>query len=85
MESTTPDGTISAYLAVPPSAGDPGARWPGVVVVQDALGMSEDLKRICHNFAAEGYLALAPDLYSRGGMRKCIKSVFQQALAGTGR
>lgn len=85
MEITTPDGIINAYLAVPPNAGDPTARWPGVVVVQDALGLSADLKRICHNFAAEGFLALAPDLYSRGGRRKCIKTVFQQALSGSGR
>lgn len=54
-----PDGRLPGYLAVPEGDGP----WPGVVIIQDVLGMTTDLKRITDRFAAHGYLALAPALY----------------------
>ncbi len=59
--------------------------WPGVVVVHDALGLSDDIRAITDRFATAGYLALAPDLFSRGGMVRCVKSVFSQLYSGSGR
>jgi carboxymethylenebutenolidase len=46
------------YLAVPPS---PTGR--GVVVVQEWWGLNDHVKRVADRFAAEGFTALAPDLY----------------------
>jgi carboxymethylenebutenolidase len=76
----TPAGYLPAYLAVPQGHGP----WPGVVVVQDALGMTADLRRITDRFAANGYLALAPALYQRGHKIRCIINTFKSVSAGTG-
>jgi carboxymethylenebutenolidase len=46
------------YLAKPASG-----RGPGVVVIQEWWGLNANIKSICDRFAAEGFVALAPDLY----------------------
>lgn len=48
----------SGYLAVPESGSG-----PGVVVVQEWWGLVPHIKDVCDRFAAEGFVALAPDLY----------------------
>ncbi|MBI3457685.1 MAG: dienelactone hydrolase family protein [Candidatus Rokubacteria bacterium] len=50
--------TTSAYLATP-AAG----KGPGVVVIQEWWGLVQHIKNVCDRFAAEGFTALAPDLY----------------------
>lgn len=51
-------GTAEGYLATPASA-----KGPGVIVMQEWWGLNDNIKGIADRFAAEGYLALAPDLY----------------------
>lgn len=46
------------YLAKPASGSG-----PGLVVIQEWWGLVPNIKDICDRFAAEGYVALAPDLY----------------------
>jgi len=54
-----PDGKENAgYLANAKSA-----NAPGVVVIQEWWGLSENIKGICDRFALAGFDALAPDLY----------------------
>ena len=36
---------------------------PGVVVIQEWWGLVDHIKDVCDRFAAEGFVALAPDLY----------------------
>ena len=50
--------TASGYLAVP----DQGT-GPGLIVIQEWWGLVDHIKHVCDRFAAEGYVALAPDLY----------------------
>ena len=47
------------YLVQP--AGD--GPWPGVVVVQEWWGLNDHIRDVVDRFAAEGFIALAPDLY----------------------
>ena len=46
------------YLAKPASGSG-----PGVVVIQEWWGLNDNIKDICNRFAAEGFVALGPDLY----------------------
>jgi carboxymethylenebutenolidase len=46
------------YLAVPESG-----TGPGVVVIQEWWGLVDHIEHVCDRFAAEGFVALAPDLY----------------------
>ena len=50
--------TTAGYLATP--AGGPG---PGVLVIQEWWGLVDHIKSVCDRFAAEGFTALAPDMY----------------------
>ena len=77
----TPDGPIDALLGVPDGTGP----WPAVVIVHDAIGYGPDNEAISARVAAAGFLAISPDLYSRGGRARCVTRVFRELLAKRGR
>ena len=56
----TPDGEFSAYLARP--QGGPG---PAIVVIQEIFGVNAVMRGVADDFAAQGYLAICPDLFWR--------------------
>ncbi|MFE3290124.1 dienelactone hydrolase family protein [Rhodococcus sp. NPDC059234] len=76
-----PDGPLGAVLESPSGSGP----FPGVVVVHDMLGLSVDIRNIARSIADHGYLALAPDLYSRGGRVRCVPRVFRELIGRRGR
>ncbi|MBU9764488.1 dienelactone hydrolase family protein [Mycobacterium sp. TNTM28] len=77
----TPDGSIDALLGIPQGTGP----WPGVVVIHDAIGYGPDNEAVSDRIAAAGYLAITPNLYSRGGRARCITRVFRELLTQRGR
>jgi carboxymethylenebutenolidase len=70
---------LKAYLATPIGEGP----WPGVVVIQDLLGLGDDIRLQADRLAAAGYLAFAPDLYSGRGLR-CVIATLQASRSGSG-
>ena len=52
--------TIQAYVATPAT---PAKGAPAIVVVQEWWGLSDWIKSVADRFAAQGYVAIAPDLY----------------------
>lgn len=81
IELATPDGPIEALLDIPDGPGP----WPGVVVIHDAIGYAADMEAISERIAGAGYLAVSPNLYSRGGRARCITRVFRELLTQRGR
>jgi carboxymethylenebutenolidase len=55
IEFKSNGGTCAGYLA--------GTSGPGVIVIQEWWGLVPHIKDIADRFAAEGFVALAPDMY----------------------
>src|SRR5215210_7931694 len=51
-------GNTGGYLSIPETG-----NGPGVVVIQEWWGLVDHIKDVCDRFAAEGFVAVAPDLY----------------------
>lgn len=61
-------GAHAEFVAAPKGAGP----FPAVVVLHEAFGLNDDMRRIARRFAAEGYVAAAPDLYAHGAKAICM-------------
>lgn len=73
---------LRGHLAVPPVGDGP---FPGVVVLHEVFGLTDDVRQITDRSASAGHVALAPDLFSRGGAVRCLRSTFRALGAGEGR
>jgi carboxymethylenebutenolidase len=82
---TVPGGAsapeLRAHLATPPT---PPGPWPGVVVLHELFGLNDDIREHAGRLATAGYLAVAVDLYSAGGARRCIRAVMRALSRGAG-
>ncbi|HYD10570.1 MAG TPA: dienelactone hydrolase family protein, partial [Acidimicrobiales bacterium] len=58
VEFKSNGGTAKGYLAKP----EQGAGL-GLLVIQEWWGLVPHIEDVCERFAAEGFTALAPDLY----------------------
>ncbi len=55
--------TMRGYVAAPVTK----ERRPTIIVIQEWWGLTDHIKDVARRYAAEGYVAIAPDLYSRFG------------------
>src|SRR5580658_1853414 len=56
----SPDGTFRAYISRPASL-----PAPAVVVLHEVFGVNADIRATCDELAAQGFIAIAPDLFWR--------------------
>ena len=77
VQLNTSDGKMDAYVAQPKNGGN----FPGVVVIQEAFGVNDHIKKITDRIAAEGYVAVAPDIYHRESERIIPYSEMPKAIA----
>jgi carboxymethylenebutenolidase len=54
---------LDAYVAKPKG----GGKNPAVIVIHDNQGLSDSMREVTRQFAAAGFVAMAPDLASRLG------------------
>ena len=71
---------LGGLLAVPQGDGP----WPAVVMVHAVFGIDENMRAQLTRLSQAGYVVLMPNLYSRGGARKCLTATFKALAAGTG-
>jgi carboxymethylenebutenolidase len=71
---------LTGALALPSGEGP----WPAVVMVHEVFGIDENMRAQMTRLASAGYVVLMPDLYSRGGARKCLTATFKALSSGTG-
>jgi carboxymethylenebutenolidase len=72
---------VPVHLATP--RGEPP--WPGVLVLHDVFGMTDDLRRQADWLASAGFLAAAPDLFHWSNKAVCIWTVFRNFQQKRGR
>ena len=52
---------MAAYMAMPQGKGP----FPAIIVFQEAFGVNNHIKNVTDRLAAEGYIAIAPELFHR--------------------
>jgi carboxymethylenebutenolidase len=79
-------GATQGYLSVPGGPGTipPPGRWPGVVVIHEAFGLTDGVRQHADRLAHAGYLAFAPDLFLGKPWVRCVRSAIQQLRAESG-
>ncbi|KQV25771.1 MULTISPECIES: dienelactone hydrolase family protein [unclassified Microcella] len=73
-------GELRGLLGVPDRPGP----FPALVVVHEVFGVDDAMRDHLERLVGLGYLVLMPDLFSRGGRRRCLVATFRALRAGTG-
>lgn len=77
---STPHHRLKSYVATPQGEGP----WPGVIVLHDIFGLTDVTCGHADWLAREGYVAVAPDLFSWGGRLRCIRALMVDLTARRG-
>jgi carboxymethylenebutenolidase len=84
MEITTttirlraPAGEMKCHQAQPRGQ----RKFPAVIVIMEAFGLNDHIKDVTERIAAEGYVAIAPDLYYRESPNVVGYNQIQEAIA----
>ena len=64
IDIDTADGKFGAYLSLPR-----GGKGPGIVLLQEIFGVNQHIRNVADQYAADGYVVLAPDIFWRQGAR----------------
>lgn len=74
---------LPGVLSLPEGNGGPR---PALLLIYEILGMTEEMKQVADDFAAEGYAVLIPDLFARGPFKAlCVARAMRAVAAQRGR
>ena len=73
-------GELTGVLGVPDGEGP----FVPLVVVHELFGIDDAMRDHLERLRGMGYLVLMPNLYSRGGARRCLVATFRAVRSGTG-
>lgn len=73
---------LKGVLAVPDDLGS--GKLASVVMVHEVFGIDDVMRAQMTRLASAGYIVLMPDLFSRGGARKCLTATFKALTNGYG-
>ena len=65
-------GSMDTFLAKPEGIGP----FPGVIVIHEIFGLNDNIRQISREFAGQGYVALAVDLFSNRNRALCMMQIF---------
>lgn len=74
------DGELAGLLGVPDGEGP----FVPLVVVHELFGIDDAMRDHLERLRDLGYLVLMPNLFSRGGARRCLVATFRALRSGTG-
>jgi carboxymethylenebutenolidase len=63
VDLRTADGVMDTYVFQPSGSG----QWPAVIMYMDAMAVRPELKEMAKRLAANGYVAVLPNLFYRSG------------------
>ena len=63
VDIETPDGPMASIVYRPSD----GNQYPAIIVIEEIFGVNDHIQDVARRFAAEGYVAVAPDLFHRAG------------------
>ncbi len=69
------DGAEMAAYVARPKASSTSDRLPGIIVIHEAFGLNGQIKGVAKRYAEEGFVAMAPDLFTRNGDLMNEKSI----------
>ncbi|MER3390574.1 MAG: dienelactone hydrolase family protein [Microcella sp.] len=73
-------GELTGVLGAPDGSGP----FTPLVVVHEAFGIDDAMRDHLERLTSMGYLVLMPNLYSRGGARRCLVATFRALRSGSG-
>lgn len=73
------DGPFDVYVASPPEGVEVKG---GLVVIHEIWGLVDQIRGVADRFAAEGWVAAAPDILSRGGIQPDLGEELMAIRAG---
>jgi carboxymethylenebutenolidase len=67
---------MQAYVASPDGAGP----FPGVLIIHEIFGLTDDIREVARRFADAGYVGLAIDLFANANRATCLARAFAGLL-----
>ena len=67
---------MESYIALPEGKGP----FPGLLIIHEIFGLTENIRDITRRFAEEGYFALAVDLFSNRNRTLCMMQTFYSLM-----